>query len=196
MDGWLHDGKLYLRVVDYKTGKKAFDLSDLRYGLGIQMLCLFTLEKGRNYFGYPIVPAGALYHPAQREVILKKDRGIQPEKLGAALQGCAAAAWCWQDGGAAGYGHGAPGSTPLSAHSGEEGTAPFPTASHRRNWLEAGPLYVEDLLHQIAREIGSGNVDADPVARLGAGPVTAAILLRPVPSRRAGAAIGCAISGL
>ena len=25
--------------------------------------------------------------------------------------------------------------------------------------------YVEDLLHQIAREIGSGNIDADPVAR-------------------------------
>ena len=46
MDGWLHDGRLYLRVVDYKTGKKSFDLSDLRYGLGIQMLLyLFTLEQ-------------------------------------------------------------------------------------------------------------------------------------------------------
>ena len=28
VDGWLHDGKLYLRVVDYKTGRKAFSLSD------------------------------------------------------------------------------------------------------------------------------------------------------------------------
>ena len=81
VDGWLHDGRLYLRVVDYKTGKKSFDLSDLRYGLGIQMLLyLFTLEQeGRSYFGYPIVPAGVLYHPA-REVILKAP--------------CAAAAWC------------------------------------------------------------------------------------------------------
>ena len=87
VDGWLHDGRLYLRVVDYKTGKKSFDLSDLRYGLGIQMLLyLFTLEQeGRSYFGYPIVPAGVLYHPA-REVILKADRGIQPEKLQLALQ--------------------------------------------------------------------------------------------------------------
>ena len=45
VDGWLHDGRLYLRVVDYKTGKKSFDLSDLRYGLGIQMLLyLFALR--------------------------------------------------------------------------------------------------------------------------------------------------------
>ena len=42
-------------------------------------------QEGRSYFGYPIVPAGVLYHPA-REVILKADRGIQPEKLQLALQ--------------------------------------------------------------------------------------------------------------
>ena len=27
VDGWIKDDKLYLRVVDYKSGKKAFDLS-------------------------------------------------------------------------------------------------------------------------------------------------------------------------
>ena len=87
VDGWLHDGRLYLRVVDYKTGKKSFDLSDLRYGLGIQMLLyLFTLEQeGRSLFRLSHRPAGVLYHPA-REVILKADRGIQPEKLQLALQ--------------------------------------------------------------------------------------------------------------
>ena len=46
VDGWLHDGRLYLRVVDYKTGKKSFDLSEIRHGIGIQMLLyLFTLQK-------------------------------------------------------------------------------------------------------------------------------------------------------
>ena len=29
VDGWLHEGKLYLRVVDYKTGRKTFSLSDV-----------------------------------------------------------------------------------------------------------------------------------------------------------------------
>ena len=29
VDGWVKDGKLYLRVVDYKTGRKSFDLTEV-----------------------------------------------------------------------------------------------------------------------------------------------------------------------
>ena len=56
VDGWEQGDKLYLRVVDYKTGKKAFDLADVRYGLNLQMLLyLFTLQKqGKEYFGKEI----------------------------------------------------------------------------------------------------------------------------------------------
>lgn len=66
VDGWEHDGKLYLRVVDYKTGKKEFSLSDVWYGMNLQMLLyLFTLEKhGPQLYGKPVVPAGVLYIPA------------------------------------------------------------------------------------------------------------------------------------
>ena len=66
VDGWVHDGKLYLRVVDYKTGKKAFSLSDVWYGMNLQMLLyLFTLGKwGQQRYGMEIVPAGVLYVPA------------------------------------------------------------------------------------------------------------------------------------
>jgi ATP-dependent helicase/nuclease subunit B len=46
VDGWVHDGKLYLRIIDYKTGKKSFSLSDIWYGMGMQMLIyLFVLKK-------------------------------------------------------------------------------------------------------------------------------------------------------
>ena len=38
VDGWEHDGRLYLRVVDYKTGRKTFDLTDIWNGMGLQML--------------------------------------------------------------------------------------------------------------------------------------------------------------
>lgn len=71
VDGWEHDGKLYLRVVDYKTGPKSFDLTDIFHGIGLQMLLyLFTLEReGKAYFGKNIVGAGVLYIPARDEPV-------------------------------------------------------------------------------------------------------------------------------
>lgn len=72
VDGWEKDGKLYLRVVDYKTGRKSFNFTDLWNGLGLQMLLyLFTLqEKGKSVFGdKEIVPAGVLYLPAREEPV-------------------------------------------------------------------------------------------------------------------------------
>lgn len=72
VDGWERDGRLYLRVVDYKTGKKSFDLTDVWHGLELQMLLyLFTLEdRGRDYYGKDVVASGVLYLPA-RDLILK-----------------------------------------------------------------------------------------------------------------------------
>ena len=60
------DGIKYIRVVDYKTGKKEFKLSELFDGLNIQMvLYLMALEKnGKDYYG-EVVPAGVLYLPSR-----------------------------------------------------------------------------------------------------------------------------------
>lgn len=82
VDGWVRDGKLYLRVVDYKSGRKAFDLSAVKMGLDIQMLLyLFTLQKeGQAYFHRPVEPAGVLYLPA-RDEILTAERSVTPEEL-------------------------------------------------------------------------------------------------------------------
>lgn len=70
VDGWEHNGKLYLRVVDYKTGRKAFDFTDIFNGIGLQMLLyLFTLkDQGEGYFGQEVVPAGVLYIPAREAI--------------------------------------------------------------------------------------------------------------------------------
>ena len=61
------DGKKYLRVIDYKTGKKEMLLSDVLSGLNMQMLIyLFALCKnGKEYFGENTEPAGVLYFPAR-----------------------------------------------------------------------------------------------------------------------------------
>jgi len=82
VDGWVHDGRLYLRVVDYKTGRKSFDLTEVWNGIGLQMLLyLFTLkEKGEAYFGLPVEEAGVLYFPA-RDAVVKGSRLMSEEAL-------------------------------------------------------------------------------------------------------------------
>jgi ATP-dependent helicase/nuclease subunit B len=82
VDGWEHDGKLYIRVVDYKTGKKSFSLSDVWYGMGLQMLLyLFTLEKsGAARYRRQIVPAGVLYVPA-RDALLSRPEDLDDADL-------------------------------------------------------------------------------------------------------------------
>lgn len=74
VDGWVHNGSLYLRVVDYKTGKKSFSLSDVMHGLNLQMLLyLFALGKtGEAIYGRPVKPAGVMYIPAWDRIISSK----------------------------------------------------------------------------------------------------------------------------
>ena len=77
VDGFTHEGKLLLRVIDYKTRNEAysFDLTDVLYGRDMQMLIyLFALEKyGNVRYDAQIEPAGVLYVPA-RDVILNAPR--------------------------------------------------------------------------------------------------------------------------
>ena len=59
------DGGDYLRIIDYKTGAKAFKLSDILYGLNLQMLlylCSIKREGVQRYGEF--TPAGILYMPA------------------------------------------------------------------------------------------------------------------------------------
>ena len=82
VDGWLHDGKLYIRVVDYKTGTKSFSLEDVWYGMGLQMLLyLFSLEQnGKLLYGEEIVPAGVLYVPA-KDVIISRPHDAPDDSI-------------------------------------------------------------------------------------------------------------------
>ena len=83
VDGWVDGDTLYLCVADYKTGRRTFSLTDVWYGLGIQMLLyLFALEEnGAGHYGTKnIVPAGVLYAPA-RDVLLRLPRSSTPEEI-------------------------------------------------------------------------------------------------------------------
>lgn len=61
-------GKRYVRIVDYKTGGKDFDLASLYHGLNMQMLIyLLALVDTDNEFNRDgeLSPAGVMYMPAK-----------------------------------------------------------------------------------------------------------------------------------
>ena len=64
------DGRKYVRVVDYKSGSKAFRLDDVYYGLNLQMLIyLFSIWKNGKGELADCLPAGVLYLPAKDHII-------------------------------------------------------------------------------------------------------------------------------
>ena len=167
VDGWLKDGKLYLRVVDYKTGRKSFDLADIRHGLNIQLLLyLFALEReGSKLFGQDVVPAGVLYLPA-RDVILNMDRTADEQTLRRAFdKELRRSGLLLQD----------PQVLAAMEHSALEEPRYLPLALDKDHNITRGiasaaqlgklSRYVDRLLHQVAREVGEGNIDADPCYR-------------------------------
>ena len=167
VDGWLKDGRLYLRVVDYKSGKKAFDLSDVRHGLNIQMLLyLFALEReGAALFGREVVPAGVMYLPA-RDVLVSQSRNVSPAALRAALDRELRRSGMVLD---------QPEVLQAMEHSALESPRFLPLTLGRDGSIakgvasaeELGKLgqYVDKLLERIARELRQGNIDADPCGR-------------------------------
>lgn len=164
VDGWLADGKLYLRVVDYKSGKKSFDLSDVRHGLNIQMLLyLFALEReGKRVFGHDVVPAGVLYLPA-RDVLLTKPRGVDPAALRAAMD---------KELRRSGLVLSRPEVLRAMEHSALEEPRFLPLSVGKSGGVagglataeELGKLerFVDRLLEKIAAELSGGVIDADP----------------------------------
>lgn len=63
---------VYVKIIDYKSGSKAFDLTALYYGLELQLVVYMdaALEmEERNNPGKPVVPAGIFYYNINDPVI-------------------------------------------------------------------------------------------------------------------------------
>jgi len=76
----------YLRIIDYKSGSKAFKLSDVYYGLQIQLIAYMDaiLSGKAGGFSEPLIPGGIFYFKIDDPVV-KAGRGASEEEIEKAL---------------------------------------------------------------------------------------------------------------
>ena len=75
------EDNVYVKVIDYKTGAKAFDLGELYYGLQLQLVLYLNtaleLESRKNH-GKTVIPAGIFYYQMKDPIV---DKEKDEEKL-------------------------------------------------------------------------------------------------------------------
>ena len=169
VDGWVENGRLHLRVVDYKTGRKSFDLTEVWNGLGLQMLLyLFALEeRGEGFYGLPVEGAGVLYLPA-RDAVVRGSRTMSEEERQKAVDkelvrrglvlSDGAVLEAMERPGPGGYRF-----LPLRvSKSTGEITGEALVSAERLGRLEK---HTRKVLEEICRELAAGNIAADPFWR-------------------------------
>lgn len=86
IDKLVEGNNVYYRIIDYKSGSKKFRLSDVYYGLQVQLLTyLDAILTSKNSFGENSKPAGVLYFKLDDPIIgideSKSDEEIKKEIL-------------------------------------------------------------------------------------------------------------------
>lgn len=76
------EDKLYVKVIDYKTGEKAFDLGELCYGLQMQLVVYMNAALAMEQEKHPdkqVIPAGLLYYRMKDPIVDKPggDKAIE-----------------------------------------------------------------------------------------------------------------------
>ncbi|WP_163529690.1 helicase-exonuclease AddAB subunit AddB [Halobacillus ihumii] len=74
VDRALHEQALYLRIIDYKSSEKGLNLTDVYYGLALQMLAYLdvVLTNAEHWLGAPALPAGVLYFHVHNPMVSGK----------------------------------------------------------------------------------------------------------------------------
>lgn len=80
------DENVYVRVVDYKSGKSDFDLTGAYYGLKMQLVTYMRAAvsiEGKRHTGKNIIPAGLLYYNIDNPMI---ENASEPEEVEEKIQ--------------------------------------------------------------------------------------------------------------
>lgn len=166
VDGWEHKGKLCLRVVDYKTGRKSFDFTDIQNGMSLQMLLyLFALER-QGLMGRETESAGVLYVHA-RDVLIAGARGITEEDCRKTAREALRREGLVLDDeevlrAMEDWGQGSPKFLPLKVDRSGALKSDYLVRAEQMGRLSRK---VMETLEDIAAELAAGNIDADPYWR-------------------------------
>ncbi|ENH95650.1 ATP-dependent nuclease subunit B [Gracilibacillus halophilus YIM-C55.5] len=70
------DNQLYLRIIDYKSSAKGLNLTEVYYGLALQMLAYLdvVLSNAEGWLGLPASPAGVLYFHVHNPMLSASER--------------------------------------------------------------------------------------------------------------------------
>ncbi|WP_407271659.1 helicase-exonuclease AddAB subunit AddB [Radiobacillus sp. PE A8.2] len=76
VDRAVNEEELYLRIVDYKSSAKGLNLSEVYYGIALQMLAYLdvVLSHSESWLGKKASPAGVLYFHVHNPMISGKQR--------------------------------------------------------------------------------------------------------------------------
>ena len=97
VDGYIKNSRLYLRVMDYKSGKKSFSLSDIWYGLNMQLIIYLSRCSRRVLTAIgarltaelnEIVLAGVLYVPVRDELRMRRATRTRTDCASCATRHC------------------------------------------------------------------------------------------------------------
>ncbi len=78
VDTCVDGDQVYVKVVDYKTGKKAFDVVSLYHGLQLQLMVYLdaAVEMAKKqYPGQEVIPAGVFYYRIDDPLVEKPEEG-------------------------------------------------------------------------------------------------------------------------
>lgn len=81
VDVWSNEGKKYVKIIDYKSGNKDFNLQDIYYGMQLQLMIYLDafLKNGESLAEGPLFPGGVFYFRIQDPMISSAETLSQEE---------------------------------------------------------------------------------------------------------------------
>lgn len=172
VDLYEDDTKVYVKIIDYKSGGTKFDLAAVYYGLQLQLVvymdAVLELEQ-RKYPDKEVVPAGIFYYNIKDPLVDKEDEQTPESILGEILEQLKMNGLANTDDEILGHldrvleGEDATGKSSVIPAALKRGMIqPSYSSVADTSEFEALRYYVRNYLQKSGREILDGSIDAEP----------------------------------